>query len=63
MTEGQASHGLCHPKALRQTGRWPKLALVSPNKINGSGGGHTGACRAQAGGNNHTSLQSSAVSL
>lgn len=26
-----------HPGASWQTGRWPELALVSPNKINGSG--------------------------
>lgn len=45
MTEGQACHRLCHPGASRQTGRWPQLALASPDKINRSGAGHAGAGR------------------
>ena len=47
MTEGQACHSPCHPGASQQTGRWPELA--SPDKINGSGAGHAGGCRAAQG--------------
>lgn len=67
MTEGQACHSPRHPGASRQTGRWPELALASPDKINGSGAGHAGAerggLRGQAGGGNNTGSSTSAESL